>query len=134
MISRVVASVLRSLVGDYVEGIHSENLKMGLRKGDVELKNLTIKPSALEALELPLVIKNGTVGRLHAQVPWAHLTSKPVVLNLEDVVITIVPENHDDAALERINKSRARSVRGPARAQVAGRQLCGQTWTNRLRA
>ena len=111
MIGRVVASVLRSLVGDYVEGIHTENLKMGLRKGDVTLTNLNIKPTALEALQLPLIISKGTVGVLHAKVPWTHLTSKPVILTLEDVFISVVPETHDAAALDRIKKARARSIR-----------------------
>ena len=52
MIANGIASVLRSLVGDYVEGIDGEHFKVGkmLRKGEVVLKNLRIKPTALEAL------------------------------------------------------------------------------------
>ena len=112
MFSRVVASVLRSLVGDYVEGINRENLNLGLRKGDVTLKNLKIKTSALDSLDSPFSVKAGTVGTLRAKVPWTHLTSKPVTLALEDVVITVGKDALNElVALERINKSRATSLR-----------------------
>ena len=112
MFSRVVASVLRSLVGDYVEGINRENLNLGLRKGDVTLKNLKIKTSALDSLDTPFSVKAGTVGTLRAKVPWTHLTSKPVTLALEDVVITVGKDALNElVALERINKSRATSLR-----------------------
>ena len=105
MFSRVVASVLRSLVGDYVEGINRENLNLGLRKGDVTLKNLKIKTTALDALDTPFSVKAGTVGTLRAKVPWTHLTSKPVTLALEDVVITVGKDTLNElVALERINK------------------------------
>ena len=113
MIANGIASVLRSLVGDYVEGINGEHFKVGkmLRKGEVVLKNLRVKPTALEALQLPVRVRSGVVRELRAKVPWAHLSSRPVVLSVEGVTLVIEPESHDKAAIARLNAARHRSIR-----------------------
>ena len=69
-------------------------------------------PSAIRILKASSPVKAGTVGTLRAKVPWTQLTSKPVTLALEDVVITVGKDTLNElVALERINKSRATSLR-----------------------
>ena len=41
-------------------GLDANNLKLNLSAGDAVLTNLKLKKSALETLELPITIKNGT--------------------------------------------------------------------------
>ena len=113
MIAKGIASILRSLVGDYIEGIEDEHLKVGkmLRKGEIVLRDLKIKSTALEALQLPLRVKSGTVATLQAKVPWAHLSSKPVVLSLEGVKLVVETESHDKSSISRLHAARQRTIR-----------------------
>jgi hypothetical protein len=42
-------------------GLDTNNLNIGITKGDVVLTNLRLKKSALDGLELPVVIKEGSL-------------------------------------------------------------------------
>ena len=55
--------------------------------GNLRLNHLRIKPDALSALQLPVVLKHGYVGSLHIVIPFAGLKSTPVQVNLENVFI-----------------------------------------------
>ena len=54
--------------GKYLNGLDAESLRISVWKGDVELRNLTLKPEALQDLELPCTVKAGLLGRLTLKV------------------------------------------------------------------
>ncbi len=58
-VAPLATKILSSYLGDYVEGLDSKNLEFSLASGSVELKNLKLKASALEKLELPITVKEG---------------------------------------------------------------------------
>ena len=49
-----------SYLGAYVQGLQSENLSIGLGSGDLVLENLELRKNALEELDLPITVKEGT--------------------------------------------------------------------------
>jgi len=54
--------------GKYLNGLDAESLRISVWKGDVELRNLTLKPEALQDLDLPCTVKAGLLGRLTLKV------------------------------------------------------------------
>lgn len=94
MLESIASSLLTKYLGDYVEGnslqtfiwhnkgLDSKNLQVSVSSGNVQLKSLNLKKSALKDLELPIVIKEG-LSRF-----WYCLTSRifGAVINEDPVV------------------------------------------------
>jgi len=64
MLERIVSALLEKYLGDYVEGLQTENLKLSIFSGDVVLENLKLKKSCLDQFELPVQVKAGFLGKL----------------------------------------------------------------------
>ena len=67
-----LAYYLNRYLGAYVYGLDPQSLKVSVFSGDVVLKNLQLKPSALADLNLPLSVKTGLVGSLTLKVGQLH--------------------------------------------------------------
>lgn len=63
-----MVGLLQQFLGKYVFGLDTESLKISVWRGDVELRNLRLKPEALEELNLPITVKSGLLGRLTLKV------------------------------------------------------------------
>lgn len=63
-----MAGLLQRYLGKYVYGLDAESLRISVWRGDVELRNLRLKPEALEELNLPITVKAGLLGRLTLKV------------------------------------------------------------------
>ena len=50
------------------EQLDAESLRISVWQGNVELRNLQLKPEALKELELPITVKAGLLGRLTLKV------------------------------------------------------------------
>jgi vacuolar protein sorting-associated protein 13A/C len=68
MFEAQVAYYLNKYLGKYVYGLDPESLKISVWRGDVELKNLQLKPEALQELNLPIIVRAGLLGRLTLKV------------------------------------------------------------------
>lgn len=68
MFEAQVAYYLNKYLGQYLYGVDAESLKISVLRGDVELRNLKLKPEALQELDLPIVVKAGLLGRLKLKV------------------------------------------------------------------
>lgn len=60
-VASLATKILSRYLGDYVEGLDSKNLEISLLSGSVELRNLKLKTSSLEKLDLPVTVKEGAV-------------------------------------------------------------------------
>lgn len=54
--------------GKYVNGLDADALRISVFAGDVVLKNLQLKPEALNSLDLPITVKAGLLGSLKLKV------------------------------------------------------------------
>lgn len=68
MFEAQVVGLLQRYLGKYVYGLDAESLRISVWRGDVELRNLRLKPEALEDLNLPVTVKSGLLGRLTLKV------------------------------------------------------------------
>lgn len=59
--------------------------------GDVVLKNLQLKQSALKELDLPVQLVYGQLGKLVLKIPWKNLYSLPVEADVEDLFLLVAP-------------------------------------------
>lgn len=62
-----------------------------ISKGDVVLKNLQLKQSALKELDLPVQLVYGQLGKLVLKIPWKNLYSLPVEADVEDLYLLVAP-------------------------------------------
>jgi vacuolar protein sorting-associated protein 13A/C len=60
------------------------------------LENLIIKAGIFENLGLPLKLKFGKIKKLQISVPWTRLSSSPVELVLESLILVVVPQPKSD--------------------------------------
>lgn len=73
MLEGQVAFYLNKYLGKYCYGLDPQSLKISVFKGDVELRNLQLKPEALADLNLPITVKSGLLGKLTLKVSLAHV-------------------------------------------------------------
>ena len=59
MFESLVSSQLNKYLGKFIDNISESDLKISIFGGDVVLKNLRVKPSALDDLDLPVCVKYG---------------------------------------------------------------------------
>jgi vacuolar protein sorting-associated protein 13A/C len=78
-------------LGDFVEGLDSDNLNTSVMRGNIELKNLRVKPEAIKKFGFPFNMKSGSVGKINVEVSWTSLTSKPIKILIEDLYILLEP-------------------------------------------
>ena len=78
MAKRFLLNVLVQKLGEYVEGLTEENLRVGVLSGKIELKNLKLKKSAMDAFDIPVEVSYGILKSLRVEIPWASLDRKPV--------------------------------------------------------
>ena len=91
MFERLLLRVLVEKFGKYIDGLDEENLEIAVLAGEIRLADLHLKPSALDDLNLPVLVQYGTIGVLKIDVPWAHLSSQSVQITLEDVYLVASP-------------------------------------------
>jgi vacuolar protein sorting-associated protein 13A/C len=68
MLEPVLAYYLNQYLGKYVTGLDADSLRISVWKGDVVLKDLKLRPEALEALRLPITVRHGILRTLRLKV------------------------------------------------------------------
>ena len=53
------------------------------------LNDLELRPEALDALQLPLELVRGFVGKIEARIPWGNPGSKPTLITVDDVTVLV---------------------------------------------
>ena len=82
--------VLVEYLGEYVEGLDSDNLRVGVLSGKLEFKNLKLRRSALDALDIPVEVSHGCLQSLQVSVPWTALDKKPVKVSIDGLLLQAV--------------------------------------------
>ncbi|XP_064629495.1 intermembrane lipid transfer protein VPS13A-like isoform X5 [Lineus longissimus] len=87
----LAAGLINKYLGKYIQNLDTDNLKIGIFSGHVELSHLQLKPEALFELDLPIEVKAGYVGKISLNVPWTSLYTLPVIASVEDVYLLAGP-------------------------------------------
>eukprot|EP00979_Chaetoceros_neogracilis_P000362 scaffold86_cov169-Chaetoceros_neogracile.AAC.5 len=91
MAKSAILSVLEDTIGRYVQGLDAKSLNVAVWAGKIELQSLQLDVLAVNRelarqaaeapnLAIPFRIVDGSFESLRVDVPWARITSKPVVL------------------------------------------------------
>lgn len=98
------------ILGDYVENLDTSQLKLGIWGGDINLKDLDIKQSAIDDLDLPFRVAYGHIDKLTLKIPWQSLYSTTYTADVEGIYVIIVPKSgvRYDAAKEKKLKDEAK--------------------------
>ncbi|MES1912259.1 MAG: hypothetical protein MHM6MM_004564, partial [Cercozoa sp. M6MM] len=94
MLSNVATTILNRFLSNYVESFNKDEVNLNLWSGEAKLKNVALKTDALDFLNLPVAVRLGFIGKIHIQCDWKRLTSKPVVVQIDDVRIVAVPRSN----------------------------------------
>ncbi|RKP03518.1 hypothetical protein CXG81DRAFT_9373 [Caulochytrium protostelioides] len=103
MFESVVTTVLNKFLGSYVDNLQSQQLSLGIWKGDVVLHNLRLRREALDQFNLPIDVVEGYMGDLILKIPWNDLKGKPVQVDLRNLYLLTQPKaetDYDPAAEE----------------------------------
>ena len=66
---RLISKLMNKYLGDWIEDLNSEQLKISIFKGFVSLENLTLKSDILKILGLPLTLIHGIVKKIFVRIP-----------------------------------------------------------------
>uniref|UniRef100_A0A8B9T0T7 Vacuolar protein sorting 13 homolog D n=1 Tax=Anas platyrhynchos TaxID=8839 RepID=A0A8B9T0T7_ANAPL len=101
MLEGLVAWVLNTYLGKYVNNLNTDQLSVALLKGAVELENLPLKKDALKELELPFEVKAGFIGKITLQIPFYRPHVDPWVISVSKLHLIGAPEKKEDFDEER---------------------------------
>lgn len=145
MLEGMLERLLTAGLGRYLTGLDKKNFSVGLWRGDIVLENADIKPEALDLLQLPLVLVMGKVQQLVIKVPWTHLGSSSVEIQVSGVYILLKDLDqanwtYSESDAVSALKERLEAFEVARAAQQAERQLSpeealkGKSFTERLSA
>ncbi|KAL1431458.1 hypothetical protein MTO96_014190 [Rhipicephalus appendiculatus] len=99
----VAVELVNYVLGDYIENLDTSQLKLGIWGGDINLKDLDIKQSAIDDLDLPFRVAYGHIEKLTLKIPWQSLYSATYSAAVEGIYMVIVPKSgvKYDAAKEQ---------------------------------
>ncbi|XP_056409596.1 intermembrane lipid transfer protein VPS13D [Hyla sarda] len=96
MLEGLVAWVLNTYLGKYVNNLNTDQLSVALLKGAVELENLPLKKDALKELELPFEVKAGFIGKIRIQIPFYRPHLDPWVISISQLHLVGSPDEQED--------------------------------------
>ena len=83
-LDRLLLHALEVFLGGFVETLNVDQLKVGVRKGNVSLKDVRLRRDALRKLAgLPVAVESGAIEEVSIHVPWSKLASERVVVVLQ---------------------------------------------------
>eukprot|EP01135_Chromosphaera_perkinsii_P008709 Nk52_evm42s1444 gene=Nk52_evmTU42s1444 len=93
MFESFAIDLLNRYLGEYVENLNIDQVSIGVWNGNVHLENLVLKKDALKALELPIEVLSGIIGKLTLKIPWSRIKSEPAEVFVEDLYILARPRD-----------------------------------------
>ena len=103
MFESVLEKILLNNFGQFITGLDKNNLHLGVWSGNVVIENVNLKPDVIDMLEIPIKLKFSTIGRLQLQVPWSKLSSSPVEITLEKILIIVSPKSKGEWEFKDLN-------------------------------
>lgn len=128
MLEGVLATVLNTFLSAYVDNLNTSQLNVGIWSGDVKLKNLRLKRTALDKFRLPVDVKEGYLGQLTLYIPWSNLKGKPVRVLVENVSLLAAPRVTSVEVDEEEEEERAQALK---QAKLQEAELLAQGLPNK---
>ena len=91
MFNKLVARVLSSFSGKFLNGVSQEDLRISLFSGSIDLENLSLKADVFAALDLPFSVERSLVRALRVTLPWRALRTSPVCVEVDGLYLVARP-------------------------------------------
>eukprot|EP00871_Galdieria_phlegrea_P005243 jgi/Galph1/571/GphlegSOOS_G5311.1 len=126
MLENLVADVLSRFLGQYVEGLETENIQVGLWSGKLSLRSLALRPEAAAVfmdslgLDVGTQVKKGEIGELEVSVPWKNIWNASSTICLKKLRIEVAAvTNTEQVNEESTNSKRKRQKKAKLAADDA---------------
>jgi hypothetical protein len=123
MAKSLLLNILVDILGNYVEDLTKDNLKLAVWSGTIELYNLKLKQTALDKLNLPVKVLRGSLKKLQLKIPWTNLESKPVSVLMDGMYLETGPVDLSEVsaadAQKMVSKSRLKKMEKAEKAIMA---------------
>ena len=111
MFEGLAESLLKSILGEYVENLDSQHLSISVWSGHVSLRDLRLKRDLCAKFNLPFDLKLGIIKHLVLEVPWARLASSPVVCKLDQLFLILSPQKERDWKMQDVTAFEAKAAK-----------------------
>lgn len=91
MLEGAISTLVNTFLSKYVDSLDSQQLGLHLLGGEIRLENVRLKSAALQlaGLHMPVELEFGFIGLLHVKWSWTELLSKPLLVEVRDVMIVL---------------------------------------------
>ncbi|CAG8459179.1 6978_t:CDS:10 [Ambispora leptoticha] len=92
---RLLKFLLKKAIGQFLtDELDLDNLDVEFGKGHIHLKELQLNTEVLNDLvaDLPIIITDGRIGGIIANIPWKNIWNSDCVLEIHNLKLVIVPE------------------------------------------
>lgn len=83
--------IILRFLGDYVVEFGQEQIKLGIWKGSIDIKNIQLNNLIIEQLKLPYRMVFSQIQEFQMSIPWQKLNSKQVEVNLKGLYVVLSP-------------------------------------------
>ncbi|CEM04248.1 unnamed protein product [Vitrella brassicaformis CCMP3155] len=87
MLKRLLVRLLNRAFGAVFENFQGDQFTLSLFRGHVTFKNLTFKQDLFRMMSLPVDVTYGKVGNLTIKIPWMALTTQPIIVEAENLIL-----------------------------------------------
>ncbi len=123
LIKSLAISVLQRYLSAYVATLDASNLEISLSTGDATLEHLELRREALDALDLPVVVRGGYLARVKINIPWTAIKSQPASIEIDGLYLLAGPRE-DDGAAEDNEADNKRRQQGNKQVPCSARWRC----------
>ncbi|KAL4505260.1 hypothetical protein ABPG72_016327 [Tetrahymena utriculariae] len=93
MLKNLITRLLNRIAGEYIVGLTKENLtQFGLFSGEVKIQNVSLNPSVIDMLNLPITHQFSRIEKFELKAPIKSIGSKPVELLLDGLYLVVTPK------------------------------------------
>ena len=89
MLEKIFQLILRKYFGEFITGIDS--VELALWTGKINFEKASLKHDKinefLKSKNVPISLKYSSIGSLSIDVPWNKLSSAPVEVNIENILL-----------------------------------------------
>ncbi|GJQ10858.1 hypothetical protein GpartN1_g2649.t1 [Galdieria partita] len=128
MLETLAADLLSRFLGQYIEGLETKNVSLGLWSGKLCLRSLSLRTEALSVfmaslgLDLGASVRRGEIEELEISVPWKNIWNSSSVISLKGLRVEAIPASASVSTQEQSHNAQRRK-----RARLAADEALRET-------
>lgn len=103
MLGNIIEKVLKSYLGQYLDGIERKYIHVGMFSGKFKVENVRIKQELIDLMEWPLELKFSFVETFEVNFQIKNFRSKPFRIEMSNIFMMVTPKEKSEWNLKRMN-------------------------------